>query len=265
MPGLQPSQIAFTCALVERMLREESLNTASVELVRQGMQVGREQSIRPPNPMQQPQRYYPGLLAQPWYSAESFEFTSRVESSFDLVRKELLQIWDTDSFTINPLSEDFALAGKWTEFRLFTKGRKFIDHCALCPETTKLIESIVGASTAGSVYFAVLDPHTHLRPHWGPHNARIRCHLGLIVPPGCAIRVGEESRPWVEGKVLIFDDSFEHEVWNPSEKSRVVLIFDIWHPQLSASDIAAIRYSDVRFVELAYEVARNWAECGRFA
>ena len=69
-------------------------------------------------------------------------------------------------------------------------------------------------------------------------NTRLICHLPLIVPPGCGFRVGNETREWEEGKLLIFDDTIEHEAWNESDQDRVVLIFDIWRPELSEADAA---------------------------
>jgi aspartate beta-hydroxylase len=65
-------------------------------------------------------------------------------------------------------------------------------------------------------------------------------HLPLIVPPGCGFRVGNQVREWVPGHALIFDDTIEHEAWNDSDELRVVLIFDIWHPALNASERSLI-------------------------
>ncbi len=67
-------------------------------------------------------------------------------------------------------------------------------------------------------------------------NSRLICHLPLIVPPGGWLRVGGETRFWEEGRLLIFDDSIEHEARNPSDRLRVVLIFDIWRPELSEAE-----------------------------
>ncbi len=67
-------------------------------------------------------------------------------------------------------------------------------------------------------------------------NTRLVCHLPLIVPPGCTFRVGNETREWREGKLVIFDDTIEHEAWNDSKEDRVVLIFDIWRPELSTRE-----------------------------
>ena len=76
------------------------------------------------------------------------------------------------------------------------------------------------------------QPGTHLRPHCGSTNTRLTCHLGVIVPPGCSIRCGDEWREWREGECLVFDDSFEHEVMHRGEADRVVLLINFWHPEL---------------------------------
>jgi len=62
------------------------------------------------------------------------------------------------------------------------------------------------------------------------------CHLPLIVPPNCGLRVGNETRTWREGEVLVFDDTIEHEAWNQSAAARVVMIFEIWRPELSEEE-----------------------------
>ena len=88
--------------------------------------------------------------------------------------------------------------------------------------------------------FSLLAPHTHIPPHTGINNARLVCHLPLIVPEGCWFRVGSQTRQWEPGKLLIFDDTIEHEAMNPSDHLRVVLIFDIWHPALDEQERAGI-------------------------
>ena len=88
----------------------------------------------------------------------------------------------------------------------------------------------------GSAYFSVLTPGARLRPHCGPTNVRLRVHIGLSVPPGAAMRVGNETRAWADGAALAFDDSFEHEVWNLGSSPRLVFIVDIWHPQLATDE-----------------------------
>lgn len=85
-----------------------------------------------------------------------------------------------------------------------------------------------------------MQPGVHVWPHCGPTNCRIRAHLGLVVPPGPKIRVADEEGKWTEGKFIIFDDSFEHEVWHEGESFRLVLIVDFWHPELTAHQKATL-------------------------
>ena len=71
-------------------------------------------------------------------------------------------------------------------------------------------------------------------------NTRLICHLPLIVPPNCRLRVGNEVRNVEAGKMLIFDDSIEHEAWNDSDETRVILLFEIWRPELDAEERRAL-------------------------
>jgi aspartate beta-hydroxylase len=86
----------------------------------------------------------------------------------------------------------------------------------------------------------VFTPGTHLLPHRGVTNARLVAHLPLIVPEECALRVGGELHHWQEGRVVVFDDTYEHEAWNRSTRNRVVMIFDIWNPYLTEVERLAI-------------------------
>ena len=85
---------------------------------------------------------------------------------------------------------------------------------------------------SGSAYFSVLSPGARLRPHCGPSNARLRWHVGLSIGSDAGMRVGNRTRQWREGEALLFDDSFEHEVWNEGSAPRLIFIVDAWHPQL---------------------------------
>ena len=84
--------------------------------------------------------------------------------------------------------------------------------------------------------FSLLRAGARIMPHTGMFNTRLICHLPILVPPDCGFRVGNDTRRWEEGKLLIFDDSIEHEAWNNSGEDRVVLIFDIWRPELTEQE-----------------------------
>ena len=111
----------------------------------------------------------------------------------------------------------------WDVFGLWAMGRKLTSNCRLCPRTTEIVESVPGMTTAG---FSCLAAGTHIRPHVGYTSSVLRCHLGVIVPRGCGIRVGDEARTWEEGKCLVFDDTTLHSAWNESNASRIVLLID---------------------------------------
>jgi aspartyl/asparaginyl beta-hydroxylase (cupin superfamily) len=89
------------------------------------------------------------------------------------------------------------------------------------------------ANRSPSILFSLLRPGARIPPHCGLVNTRLICHLPLIVPPDCAFRVGNDTRVPVEGKLWAFDDTIEHEAWNRSDRTRVILLFDIWRPELS--------------------------------
>jgi aspartyl/asparaginyl beta-hydroxylase (cupin superfamily) len=103
----------------------------------------------------------------------------------------------------------------------------------------KLLETAPQPNQPGrtpAAMFSLLKPKTSIPPHTGVSNVRLVTHVPLIVPPGCGFRVGNETREWLPGKAWVFDDTIEHEAWNRSDQLRVVLIFDIWHPQLSQAE-----------------------------
>ena len=113
----------------------------------------------------------------------------------------------------------------------------------MCPQTLAALSRVplTGASGAmPSVLFSVLEPGAHIPPHHGMTNTRLIGHLPIVAPPGCSLRVGSETREWRYGKTLIFDDSIEHEAWNRGTETRVVLLFDVWRPELDAAERRAV-------------------------
>lgn len=115
----------------------------------------------------------------------------------------------------------------WKVFGLFDfpHGRPIASNVARCPATAALI--IEHAPRHGAAGFSVLAPRTRIRPHVGYQGNFLRCHLGLDVPDGdCGLRVGDVTRRWQEGHVLVFDDRADHEAWNMTGTPRAVLLID---------------------------------------
>jgi ornithine lipid ester-linked acyl 2-hydroxylase len=162
-----------------------------------------------------------------FFSNDLFPFTAMLEQHWQVIRDEVVRLQD-GAFLDWP--EKHLYEKGWSVFGLYGWGLKLDKNCALCPETTRLVEQIPDLVTAS---FSQMKPNTHLVPHNGYPEGVLRCHLGLIVPPHCGIRVGDETRTWNEGKCMVFDDTTEHEAWNKSDRERIVLIMDF------KSDLAA--------------------------
>jgi aspartate beta-hydroxylase len=112
---------------------------------------------------------------------------------------------------------------------------------------------------AGLVYLSRLAPGTRVAPHCGPTNMRIRVHLGIDIPPGCGIRAGGVTTAWETGRCIALDDSYPHEVWNGGDRARIVLVADVWHPDLSDDEVQLLGGFH-RYVEYAAEgLQRYWS------
>ena len=153
-----------------------------------------------------------------FFDKNQFAFTANLESNWLLIRQELEQL-DRNYFHLEP-SELIEQKG-WKSFGMFSYGRKCEHYCQLCPQTTKLLRAIPGMTTAG---FSALTAGAYIKPHASVLPDTLRCHLGLIIPDDCAIRVGDETRTWQEGQCLVFDETVEHEAWNNSARTRIVLL-----------------------------------------
>jgi len=160
-----------------------------------------------------------------FYEPQQFPFVANLEHHWQEIRAELEQLTPAD-FVEWP--EKYLYGKGWDIFGLYAFGIKIGQNCGLCPRTTQLVEGIPDLKSAG---FSALAPDTHITPHTGYPDGLLRCHLGLLVPLDCALRVGPETRTWQEGRCLVFDDTTEHEAWNRSTQRRIVLLLDFKAPE----------------------------------
>jgi aspartyl/asparaginyl beta-hydroxylase (cupin superfamily) len=131
----------------------------------------------------------------------------------------------------------------WTAIHLLQQGKRVEANAAHCPKTMAVLARLPQPKVPGAspnAMFSLLAPRTPIPPHVGMSNTRLVCHLPLIVPDGCWFRVGAETRSWKAGEAFVFDDTIEHEALNPSDQLRVVLIFDVWAPDLSEVEREAV-------------------------
>lgn len=171
----------------------------------------------------------------PVYDTGNFSWVAKLEAEWRTIRAELDAVMTfrehMPSFheiikEVSSITTDES----WKTFFLLGTAMDCSDNARRCPETMRLLAEIPGAVTA---FFSILAPGKHIPAHRGAYNGVLRFHLGLIVPGpagACRIRIADEFRTWNEGQALIFDDSYNHEVWNDTQGWRVVLFVDVARP-----------------------------------
>ncbi len=194
--------------------------------------------------------YIPDLPPKPFYEREDFEWIGVLEAATPIIRKEMIGLLESSGPAFEPyiqLDPDDPAADswgglnrsmQWSTSHLFRHGKPYPANLDKCPRTRELLDDLPLMRIPGhgpEVVFSQLKPGAHIPPHYGSVNGRLIVHLPLIVPPDCgALRAAGESRKWVEGRCVIFDDSFEHDAWNSSKLTRVVMLLDIWNPNLTS-------------------------------
>lgn len=189
---------------------------------------------------------FPRLPAIPFFEREDHPWVEEVEAAFPAMLEELEGVLASQQAfepyvktTPGEPSAQFAALDynlDWGAYFLWKDGRRIDAHADLCPRTEAALALAPQNTVPGRApvaFYSALKPGTHIPPHNGATNTRLTVHMPLIIPPDCALRVGEETRTWEPGKLLMFDDSIRHEAWNFSDRLRVVLIFDVWHPMLT--------------------------------
>lgn len=190
----------------------------------------------------------PGLECRPVWTSEEhldqlfayvldhiMEFVSIVSLEYDCIQntKDLWKHNQTPS-------------GIWKIFYLYNQGVRIDKNCSLCPCTTKIVEETPGFMGDKCIFsyamISVLLPGSRIEPHTGPCNFRLRCHIPILSSPDYHFKVGNTLLNWNVGDIIVFDDSFVHKVWHVKRddgelkldgvNERVILILDIWHPQV---------------------------------
>lgn len=160
---------------------------------------------------------------------DQFPFIRDLEAAWTDVRDECLGIAD-DAF--EPWVQREMYGEGWSVYGLIAFGKRIEPALGSCPRTAALLTRVPGLTTAG---FSRMAAGTHIQPHIGWVHTVYRLHMGLVVPSGCALRLGSETRSWREGECLVFDDTVEHEAWNRSAKSRDVLLLDFLRPRVTSA------------------------------
>ena len=198
--------------------------------------------------------HFPELREREFHPPAMFPWLQELEAATDVLQQELTAVMAAERAELVPYIQYDAYLPleqwrplnhnrDWTAIHLLRNGELVEANARHCPRTMALLERIPQPQIRGAgpnAMFSLLAPNTHIPPHVGISNARLVCHLPLIVPAGCWFRVGAQTRCWKRGEAFVFDDTIEHEAMNPSGELRVVFILDIWHPDLSDVEREAI-------------------------
>ena len=190
------------------------------------------------HPLQLPQKLIRDISFAPYPNNSIVNnAVQHLESNFETIQNEIMSADKSGMLRqVAALDhEGLHTAGEWKEFNILAHGKVNTPAITLLPQTLKIILELQDATTMilGGSKVSLMQPGTIVRPHTGQTNARLRIHLGIAIPNGPRIRVGNETKSWIEGKCLVIDDSYVHEVWHPGTERRIVLIVDVWHPEMN--------------------------------
>jgi len=198
--------------------------------------------------------HFPSLPEREFHPRRLFPWLDELEAATAAITAEFQQVMHAERAELVPYVqyEDHIPMDQWrplnhnpdwTAIHLLEKGRVVDANAVHCPATMELLARLPQPKIPGAApnaMFSLLAPHTEIPPHVGISNARLVCHLPLIVPEGCWFRVGAETRYWQPGQAFVFDDTIEHEALNPTDQLRVVLILDVWAPDLTEAEREAV-------------------------
>jgi aspartyl/asparaginyl beta-hydroxylase (cupin superfamily) len=208
--------------------------------------------------------YVPDLRAVPFWSLREFSWANELKAQYQLIAEEFHSIQTSDEVHTRPYLDKYfgantdleGVAGQssWTALDLYKDGKCSPFAKKYFPKTLKALEALPLSGRGDrpdEVFFSILQPGQEIPPHYGLSNHSLTVHLGIDIPGG-ELTVAGENYCWKEAEIVVFDDSFLHSARNDSEKVRVVLLFSIWHPDLSDKEILAIKR--------AFNYRQTWLE-----
>jgi hypothetical protein len=194
---------------------------------------------------------FPGLTHKPVHTIDDFPWVRVLENAYPVIRREIDALEQSPQYF--DYDADIRSGGAWLTHPFYFMGVRAQMFCDALPKTMAILDALPNLAWDypwADALISALEPGTHLIPHCSVDNLRLRCHLGIKIPSGVSLRVGEQELFWQEGKVILFEDSFEHEVWHRGNERRLVLIVDFWHPDLTPLErhalMAGFRKAEIR-------------------
>lgn len=176
-----------------------------------------------------------GLSSYPLHNTKNYSWANTLEKNYKEIKEEALKLIQKHHLQSHYLNRSDIVSGQWNSIMLIQGGKKE-PICQQCPKTMALLQLISNTFSFREVMFSVLEPGAIIKPHRDYSNTYLTYHLGLVIPNDCGIIVGGIESRWEEGKSLILDTSYEHEVWNNSNDFRLILLVDFFHPDLTEAE-----------------------------
>lgn len=207
------------------------------------------------NEMQRPELFYiPHLDDTVVFRSEDLDWAEELQGQYEEIKTEILANLSVDEDGEPYLNEDIGVSGEdwdrivktmnWAAVHFYKRGVANEETLKKYPKTVEALKKIPLADMHGlpmEAFISILKPRTKIPPHFGVSNSPLTVHFPLVVPGDCALKAGNETCRHVEGEVFAFDDSYLHEAWNNTDEPRIVLIFELWHPDLTEAEKQAVR------------------------
>ncbi|WP_292975747.1 aspartyl/asparaginyl beta-hydroxylase domain-containing protein [Mycobacterium sp.] len=190
-----------------------------------------------------PALYAAHLASRPvWPSDETCEL---LERNVDMFREEFAGI-DPNDYQVDARDHMGGLTDgrNWTVFPFYDGfGNLQVDNARKCPRIAEFLNSQAGIGGIGCMaFFSIMNPQTHVPPHTSNANTRMRYHLGIEVPErDIHLRIHDQRITWAQDKCIKIDDSYEHEVFQQSDRRRVLFVLDVPHPDLRPEEIGFLQ------------------------
>ncbi|CAG9533667.1 unnamed protein product [Cercopithifilaria johnstoni] len=204
-----------------------------------------------PSPYQRSLYSVEGLTARPWWSIEQTSCSKhlkKIERQWTVIREEGVAILNNKPYLFEPQHKELIVDGQWSSYSLYSSNSWNSSNCLKAPKTCDIMRMFKDSSDClkSEIKFSLLASGTRIWPHCGYSNYRLQAHLGLIISSEARLRVGHEVRGWKTGRFLVFDDSFEQELWfegASANKYRLILRVDLWHPEMDP--VRRVEFRDV--------------------
>ena len=212
------------------------------------------QNVESSQCFQQAHSFVPGLTCKMFWDTDKVEWAQKLKKRYKEIKAEFTQVTSDmtrltqqgNNIWAGALTEDASSYGEgWRTLVLMDRGTWDPVNVNLFPKTSKAIKD--SGVPAVEAFFASLKPHTDIKLHTDNTNFVLTSHLGLDIPESgsnkCRLTIGDETRQWINGDIMLFDTSIMHDAINESDQTRYILMLRVWHPDLTDVERQALQFT----------------------